>query len=133
MRFRHSSSAVPSSRRARNVRRLLFVALLLGFVAGCEEFSPGPTAVPVRLSGHVYQRPTAEFGEPLLADVLITVEQTDGSQYTTRTDADGFYTVSVTRGIVSISAAKTGYQTNRSQFELSRDTVLNFSLVPSPS
>jgi hypothetical protein len=26
---------------------------------------------------------------------------------------------------------KAGYETNRSQFELSRDTVLNFSLVPS--
>jgi hypothetical protein len=68
----------------------------------------------------------------MLSDVLITVEQADGSQSTTRTNAAGFYTVSVTRGVIAISAAKEGYQTNRSQFELSSDTVLNFSLVPSP-
>ena len=69
----------------------------------------------------------------MLADVLITVEQVDGAQRTTRTNAAGFYTVFVTRGIVSISAAKAGYQTNRSQFDLSSDTVLNFSLAPDAS
>ena len=69
----------------------------------------------------------------MLPDVLITIEQADGSQSTTRTDAAGFYTVSVIPGIVSISAAKPGYQTNRSQFALSTDTVLNFSLVPDAS
>ena len=90
------------------------------------------TAVPATITGHVYQRPTAELGEPMLPDVLITIEQADGSHCTTRTNAGGFYTVSVTRGIISISAAKAGYQTNRSQFELSSDTVLNFSLVPDP-
>jgi hypothetical protein len=87
----------------------------------------------VKVSGYVYQRPTAQLGEPMLADVLITIEKADGSQCTTRTDAGGFYTVAVTRGTISISAAKAGYQTNRSQFELSTDTVLNFSLVPDVS
>ena len=66
----------------------------------------------------------------MLPDVLITIEEADGSQSTTRTNAGGFYTVSVTRGIISITAAKAGYQTNRSHFELSSDTVLNFSLLP---
>jgi hypothetical protein len=69
----------------------------------------------------------------MLSDVLITIEGADGSQCTTRTDAAGFYTLPVARGIVSISAAKEGYETNRSQFELARDTVLNFSLGPDPS
>lgn len=128
--FRHLTSAVQPPPRARNGLRLLVVTALLGVLTGCDGASSAPTAVPVRLSGHVYQRPTAEFGEPLLSDVLITIEQTDGSQCTTRTDAAGFYTVSVTRGLISISAGKAGYQTNRSQFELSSDTVLNFSLVP---
>ena len=130
--FRCLTSAVVSSPRARNGRDLLFFIAVLGLVAGCDGGPQGPTAVPANISGHVYQRPTAEFGEPMLSDVLITVERADGSQSTTRTDAAGFYTVAVTRGIIAIIAAKEGYQTNRSQFELSRDTVLNFSLVPSP-
>jgi hypothetical protein len=130
--FRCLTSAIVSSPPARYGSQLVFFTAVLGLVAGCDGAPQGPTAVPVRLTGHVYQRPTAEFGEPMLSDVLITVEQADGSQSTTRTNAAGFYTVSVTRGIISISAAKEGYQTNRSQFELASDTVLNFSLVPSP-
>ena len=132
MGFRRLTSAVLSSPRARHGRQLLFFTAALGLVAGCDGPPQGPTAVPARVTGYVYQRPTAEFGEPMLSDVLITIEQADGSHPTTRTNAAGFYTVSVTRGIISITAAKEGFQTNRSQFELSRDTVLNFSLVPSP-
>jgi hypothetical protein len=130
---RHQISAVSCFPRARGGRSLLFLTACLGLLAACGEGMPqGPTAVPAKITGHVYQRPTAELGEPMLPDVLITIEQADGSHCTTRTNAAGFYTVSVTRGIVSISAAKAGYQTNRSQFELSSDTVLNFSLVPDP-
>ena len=123
----HSISAVLLSLRARRVT-LAFLTLL-GPVAGCDGGSLAPTAVPATIYGHVYQQPTAEFGEPLLSDVVITIEGTDGSHRTTRTDAAGFYTLSVTRGIISISAEKGGYETNRSQFELTCDTVLNFSLV----
>lgn len=128
--FHHSTSAVPGSRPARSGSLVLLFIALLGWVAGCEGGPQGPTAVPAKISGYVYQRPSADLGEPMLADVLITVEQVDGAQRTTRTNAAGFYTVFVTRGIVSISATKAGYQTNRSQFDLSSDTVLNFSLVP---
>jgi hypothetical protein len=131
MDFRHLTSAVLSSPRTGNGRYLLFCTAFLGLLAGCEGASQAPTAIPVKVSGHVYQKPTAELGEPMLADVVITVELADGSHCTTRTNTAGFYTVSVTRGVISISAAKEGYQTNRSQFELSSDTVLNFSLVPS--
>ena len=131
--FHHSTSVVRGSRRARTGSQLLLFVALLGWVAGCEGGPQGPTAVPARISGYVYQRPSADLGEPMLADVLITVEQVDGAQRTTRTNAAGFYTVFVTRGIVSISATKAGYQTNRSQFDLSSDTVLNFSLVPDAS
>jgi hypothetical protein len=132
----HRTSAVLCSLRARSGRHLLLFMVsmaLLGLVAGCEGGPPGPTAVPAKISGHVYQRPSAEFGEPMLSDVLITIERADGSQCITRTDAAGFYTASVARGIVSISAAKGGYQTSRSHFELATDTVLNFSLVPDVS
>ena len=130
---RYLSSAV-SCPQARRGRFLLFLLACLGSLAACGEGAPqGPTAVPAKITGHVYQRPTAELGEPMLPDVLITIEQTDGSKCTTRTNAAGFYTVSAAPGIISISAAKAGYQTNQSQFELSSDTVLNFSLVPDPS
>ena len=131
--FHHSTSAVAGSRRARTGSHLLLLIALVGLVAGCEGVPQGPTAVPATITGHVYQRPTAELGEPMLPDVLITIEEADGSRCTTRTNAAGFYTVSVTRGIISISATKAGYQTNRSQFELASDTVLNFSLVPEGS
>src|SRR5262245_38431726 len=126
-----TTSALLFPPRARKLRHLLWFAALLGLAAGCEGGPQAPTAVPATISGYVYQRPTAEFGEPLLPDVLITIELADGSRCSTRTDGAGFYTVSVTRGIVAISAAKAGYQTNRSRFELSGDTVLNFSLTPS--
>lgn len=138
---RYQISAVSCSPQARRGRSVLFLAACLGLLSACGDGMPqGPTAVPANITGlpanitgHVYQWPTAEHGEPMLADVLITIEQADGSHCTTRTNAAGFYTVSVTRGIISISAAKAGYQTNRSHFELSRDTVLNFSLVPDAS
>ena len=130
---RHEISAVSCFPRARGGRSLLFLTACLGLLAACGEGMPqGPTAVPAKITGHVYQWPTAELGEPMLPDVLITIQQADGSHCTARTNAAGFYTVSVTRGIISITAAKAGYQTNRSQFELSSDTVLNFSLVPDP-
>jgi hypothetical protein len=124
----HSTSAVLLYLRARRAT-LAFLALL-GLVAGCDGGSLAPTAVPATIYGHVYRHPSAEFGEPMLSDVLITIEGADGSHRTTRTDAAGFYTLSVARGIISISAAKGGYETNRSLFELTCDTVLNFSLVP---
>jgi len=126
--------AVSCSPQARRARFFLFLLACLGSLAACGEGVPqGPTAVPAKITGHVYQWPTAELGEPMLADVLITIEEADGAQSTTRTNAAGFYTVSATRGIISISATKAGYQTNSSQFELSSDTVLNFSLVPDAS
>ena len=130
---RHRISAVSWFPRARRGRALLILMACLGLLACGEGVPQGPTAVPAKITGHVYQWPTAELGEPMLPDVLITIEQTDGSKYTTRTNAAGFYTVSATPGIISISAAKAGYQTNLSKFELASDTVLNFSLVPEGS
>src|SRR5262245_17245546 len=120
--FHRSTSPVAGSRRTCSRRYPLLFIAILGLVAGCDEASNRPTAVPATISGHVYQRPTAELGEPMIADVLITIEQADGSQCTTRTDGAGFYKVSALRGVVSISAAKAGYQTNQSRFDLSSDT-----------
>lgn len=82
------------------------------------------------VSGHVYQIGTTEFGEPMLADVLITIEQADGLRATARTNARGFYAIWATAGVVSISATKPGFRANLTQFDLADDTVLNFSLTP---
>ena len=105
--------------------------LLLMVFAGCASCggSPhAPTPLPPSVSGHVYQLVSAD-GEPMLGNVLITVEQDDGSRTTTRTNAAGFYTVSAAPGQIAITAEKAGYESNRSEFELADDTVLNFSLT----
>jgi hypothetical protein len=130
MGFRAPISVFRSLQRERRARCLLFLIAFAGLVAGCEGAAQAPTAIPATVSGHVYQRPSAQYGEPMLSDVLITIETADGSQRTTRTDGTGFYSVCAARGVVSISATKEGYQVNRSQFELANDTVLNFSLAP---
>ena len=107
--------------------------LLMAFAgASCCGGSPhAPTPLPPSVSGHVYQLVSAE-GEPMLWNVLITVEQADGSRTTTRTNAGGFYTVSAAPGRIAITAEKPGYETNRTAFELADDTVLNFSLTRRP-
>ena len=61
--------------------------------------------------------------------MLITIEQADGSQRTALTDGEGYYTLSATAGLIAISAVKAGYETNRARFDLSRETVLNFSVA----
>jgi hypothetical protein len=84
----------------------------------------------VTISGFVYQEGSAAGGEPRLAEALITVQQVEGSPRTATSDAHGFYTVSVMSGPVSITASKSGYVARVSQVDVSDDTVLNFSLMP---
>ncbi len=72
-----------------------------------------------------------EFGEPGISNVLITIEQADGSRNSAMSNRAGFYIVSGTAGAISISAAKEGFDTNQSQFDLLSDIVLNFALTPS--
>jgi hypothetical protein len=107
--------------------RLLFVALVV--LAGCDALPQGPTPPPT-VSGHVYVTAT-ELGEPAISNVLITIEQADGSRSSAMSNDAGFYIVSGTAGTISITAAKEGFDTNRSQFELFGDIVLNFALTPS--
>jgi hypothetical protein len=117
-------------RRASGATRLLIALALLASIAHCGGAPLAPAAARPTVSGYVYQTATAAFGEPWLETVLITVEQADGSQHTALTNAGGFYTVSVLSGLISISATKAGFETNRSQFDLVNSTVLNFSLTP---
>jgi hypothetical protein len=124
----HSISHSCRSPRWRNAKLTVIVALV-GLVASCSRLPNAPTVQSPIVSGHVYQTATPGFGTPLLSRVLITINQADGSQRTALTDGEGYYTLTAMAGFIAISAVKAGYETNRAQFDLSRDTVLNFSLT----
>lgn len=124
------SPALTASRDRRHGTRVLLLLVALGLLPGCGQSPHSPTAKPRMVSGHVYQLGTTHVGEPMLADVLITLEQPDGVRLTARTNAAGFYIIWATGGAISISATKPGFQANRTEFDLADDTVLNFSLTP---
>ncbi len=111
---------------------VVFVVGMCAIVSACVHQLPGaPDDIPqLTISGYVYEQETSAFGEPKLANVLITVEQADRSPRTGRSDAVGFYTLSVRAGTISITASKAGYGTRASSFDMSISTVLNFSLAP---
>ena len=82
------------------------------------------------ISGHVYGQETPALGEPMLADVLITVNDPYGQTTTAMSDEDGFYVIAVRTGAISITASKNGYTARPAvQFDLLSDTILNFSLT----
>jgi len=119
-------------------RFLLCFAAALGFVSvvlsACSESAPAITAaspLTATVSGHVYQRFTAALGEPLLANVAIRVNHSNGSVYSGRTDRDGFYEVAAAIGSLAVTVQKNGYETKTSEMYLTGDTVLNFSIASS--
>jgi hypothetical protein len=105
------------------------VAMMAGG-SGCSRGSPvSPVAELATISGYIYfQDPSG--GEPEIANVLISVTESDGSQRMALSNAAGFYTISVRSGRVSITASKEGYEAKVWHLVLSNDTVLNFSLTP---
>ena len=120
-----------SGRRTRTPHFAFCVVALLAVGSGCGRQPPAaPGLGLVTISGFVYQEGTAEDGEPRLAEVLITVQQVEGSPRTATSDAHGFYTVSVMSGPISITASKSGYVARASHVDVSDDTILNFSLMP---
>jgi hypothetical protein len=90
------------------------------------------SGLPATISGHVYESFNVRSGEPLLSDVAITVKDAAGSQYSARTNGEGFYRVKAAIGSVTITVTKNGYETKVSEFYLARDTAVNFSLVTMP-
>jgi hypothetical protein len=99
-------------------------------VAGCGgELPTAPDGRLLTISGYVYAQATAS-GEPVIGDVVITVQEVEGPPHTAISDGLGFYTVSVRAGTISITASKLGYATRASSFDMSNSTVLNFSLLP---
>lgn len=119
-----------SSRRTFAVPAVL---LLTAVLAGCGQQSPvSPTGDSLMVSGYVYREMTAGSGEPAIADVTITLRDAAGAESTAVSDRRGFYRVRATAGDVVVSAAKEGYATRESRFEVTDSTVLNFSLSPLP-
>jgi len=112
------------------------VLFALVVVTGCSDHSSpvSPTGSNARnaalmVSGYVYQQ-ASDVGEPPIADVLITLRDAQGAERTATTDRRGFYSVRATAGEVLVIAAKDGYNTRESRFEVSDSTVLNFGLEP---
>jgi hypothetical protein len=116
-------------------RAVLFALVAL---AGCADHSSpvSPTGngtnrriAALMVSGYVYQQ-ASDVGEPPIADVLITLRDAQGAESTATTDRRGFYSVSAMRGEVVVTAAKDGYNSRESRFEVTDSTVLNFGLEP---
>ena len=114
------------------------VLFALIVVTGCADHgSPvSPTSIgssgrhaALMVSGYVYQQ-ASEAGEPPIADVLITLRDAQGAERTATTDRRGFYSVRAMQGEVVVIAAKEGYNTRESRFEVTDSTVLNFGLEP---
>lgn len=116
--------------RARLWRFVFYVLPVLAAVAGCARQLPGAATRLLTISGHIYQQETPALGEPGITNVLITISDGQSPERTALSGPDGFYTVSVLAGSISISASKDGYGTQMSEFALVGDTVLNFSLAP---
>jgi len=109
----------------------LVVLLAVTSVSACRWSSPAaPDSAPPTISGHVYHSFTPDTGEPLLADVLITVRDATGVETTGLSDRSGFYSVRAAMGMVVVTASKEGYETRHSRFDVTESTVLNFSLTP---
>lgn len=116
---------------AASPRLRLLVLLALLIVPGCRSSSPvAPDLARPTISGHVYQTLTREAGEPPLVDVLITVRNATGQETTALSNRGGFYSVGAAIGMVQVTAAKEGYETRQSRFDVTESTVLNFGLTP---
>jgi hypothetical protein len=84
---------------------------------------------PLMISGYVYQE-ASSAGEPPIADAVITLRDARGAESTATTDRYGYYRINATLGEVVVSAAKEGYNTRESRFDVTDSTVLNFGLAP---
>jgi len=104
---------------------------LFAILSGCSSVSPvSPTTGPLMVTGYVYQRMTQGSGEPPIADALISLKDEDGAEFTARSDDRGYYRIRATAGAVVMTAAKDGYKTRESRFDVTDSTVLNFGLAP---
>jgi hypothetical protein len=112
------------------MQRLTLCLLLVVIGLGCDRASPlSPDAGLVTITGYVYFQ-NSSGGEPMIHNAVIAVEDDSGSRTQAASRPDGFYTISVKPGRISITASKEGFEAKVIQAEVSDDTVLNFSLTP---
>ena len=119
-------------------RSVIGVVALILTVSGCSSPSPvspdTPQQVPqpavpsATIRGQVYAKVT--WGDPPIVEATIEVIEPDGSIRTALTDDNGFYSIPVRPGDVSITASKDGYEARTWQLTLLKDLVLNFGLAP---
>ena len=116
---------------AASPRLRLLVLLALIIVPGCHSSSPvAPDGVRPTISGYVYQTLTRDAGEPPLVEAVITVRNATGQETRALSDRRGFYSARAAMGMVVVTAAKEGYETRQSRFDVTGSTVLNFGLTP---
>ena len=80
------------------------------------------------ITGSIYEM-TVDGIVPI-SDAVIEVIDESASMQRERSDADGFYTVSIRRGNVAITASRDGYKPKTWRLTLLDDITLNFSLSP---
>ena len=83
---------------------------------------------PLVISGDEDQEASLA-GEPPIADAVITLRDARGAENTTKSDRRGFYLIRAAIGEVVVTAAKEGYNTRESRFDVTDSTVLNFGLM----
>ena len=112
----------------------LLMLTLVGWSCGGSVTGPDSTQQPTApedaaaITGQIYDNATGV--DRAIPDALVEVNQSDGSSLTATTNANGFYRIVARRGAVTITASKDGYESTQWQFDLTNDTVLNFSLSP---
>lgn len=112
------------------MNRLTLCLLLMAIGLGCDRASPlSPDGGLVSISGYVYFQ-NSSGGEPMIHNAVIAVEDDTGSRTQAASRPDGFYTIAVKPGRISITATKEGFEAKVIQVDVADDTVLNFSLTP---
>jgi len=78
------------------------------------------------ISGYIQEEKTAER---LISATIFEINKNKGATSNTY----GFYSLTLAKGEVSLYASYVGYQTSSLQFNLKKDTIINFNLNPSLS
>jgi Carboxypeptidase regulatory-like domain len=123
-----------------NASRHLSIAAMLAaawLVVGCQgspirptqPLPPPPAATLVSVTGVVSEiMPDQDATSMPLAGATITIVADPANPLSTVTDDNGFYSVTQSKGTVTVTVAKDGYETVTRSIELTEDAVLNFEL-----
>jgi hypothetical protein len=88
----------------------------------------GPAGDAVTISGQVYASIAPMY--PYIENAVVEVDLGEGISAVVTSDAEGFYRITTRRGTITVTTSKDGFEPKQVHFDLSRDTVVNFSLDP---